>query len=220
MTREPSERVQEFALRELSGYQRHMRSLLLLAGLVSLPAFAAEVGQPAPEFHLPDLDGKVVKLSDLKGQVVVLEWFNPGCPFVKASHTRGTLVGDASRHMKTGVVWLAVNSSAPGKQGYGVEVNRAATKQFGMGYPVLLDESGQVGHAYGATNTPGMMVIDRDGRLVYRGAIDNSPDGEGEAPQGGTLVDYVSSALADLAAGRPVRYPETKQYGCTVKYRS
>ncbi len=198
-----------------------MRSWLVLAGLlVSSPALAAEVGEPAPGFSLTDLSGKAVKLSDLRGHVVVLEWFNPGCPFVKASHTRGTLVGAAVRHVKDGVVWLAVNSAAPGKQGYGAEANRAAVQEFRMGYPVLLDPSGKVGRAYGATNTPGMFVIDREGRLAYRGAIDNSPDGERQAPQGGALIDYVSSALEDLAAGRPVRTPETKQYGCSVKYGS
>ncbi|HET6438643.1 MAG TPA: thioredoxin family protein [Anaeromyxobacter sp.] len=197
-----------------------MRKSLVLLSLVAAPALAADVGGPAPEFSLPDLDGKVVKLSDLHGRTVVLEWFNPGCPFVRASHTRGTLVDDAARHQGAGVVWLAINSAAPGKQGYGVETNRDAARQYRMSYPVLLDESGQVGRAYGATNTPGMIVIDREGRLVYRGAIDNSPDGEQQAPQGGTLVDYVSAALDDLAAGRPVRYPETKQYGCSVKYRS
>jgi cytochrome oxidase Cu insertion factor (SCO1/SenC/PrrC family) len=199
-----------------------MRATLLLscALLSAAPALAADVGQPAPDFSLRDLDGKVVKLSDLRGRTVVLEWFNPGCPFVKASHTRGTLVGAAARQAGKGVVWLAVNSAAPGKQGYGVESNRAATQQFQMSYPVLLDESGQVGRAYGATNTPGMFVIDGEGRLAYRGAIDNSPDGERQAPEGGTLVDYVSSALDDLAAGRPVRHPETRQYGCSVKYGS
>jgi cytochrome oxidase Cu insertion factor (SCO1/SenC/PrrC family) len=197
-----------------------MRALLFLTSLLAAPALAADVGQPAPDFSLKDLDGKVVKLSDLRGKTVVLEWFNPGCPFVKASHTRGSLVGAAARQTGKGVVWLAVNSAAPGKQGYGPEANRAAERQYGMDYPVLLDESGQVGKAYGATNTPGMIVIDRDGRLVYRGAIDNSPDGEKGAPSGGTLIDYVSSALDDLSAGRPVRYPETKQYGCSVKYGS
>lgn len=198
-----------------------MRTHLALAGLLlAAPALAVDVGQPAPDFSLQDLDGKAVKLSDLRGRTVVLEWFNPGCPFVKASHTRGTLVGAAARQARKGVVWLAVNSAAPGKQGYGAEANRAAAQQFHMSYPVLLDESGQVGRAYGATNTPGMFVVDGEGRLVYRGAIDNSPDGEGQAPEGGTLVDYVSSALDDLAAGRPVRHPETRQYGCTVKYGS
>jgi hypothetical protein len=198
-----------------------MRTSLILAGLLlATPVVAVDVGQAAPDFTLQDLDGKAVKLSDLRGHVVVLEWFNPGCPFVKASHTRGTLVGAAARHAPEGVVWLAINSAAPGKQGYGAETNRAATRQLAMGYPVLLDESGQVGRTYGATNTPGMMVVDRDGHLVYRGAIDNSPDGEGDMPQGGALVDYVSSALEDLASGRPIRHPETKQYGCTVKYGS
>lgn len=198
-----------------------MRTSLALAGLLlAAPALAVDVGQPAPDFSLRDLDGKVVKLSDLRGHTVVLEWFNPGCPFVRASHTRGTLVGAAARQAAKGVVWLAVNSAAAGKQGSGTEANRAAAQELQMRYPVLLDESGQVGRAYGATNTPGMFVVDREGRLVYRGAIDNSPDGEGQAPEGGTLVDYVSSALDDVAAGRPVRHPETRQYGCTVKYRS
>lgn len=198
-----------------------MRSCLVLASLLlSSPAFGADVGAPAPDFSLKDLDGKTVKLSDLRGHVVVLEWFNPGCPFVKASHTRGTLVEAAARHAKDGVVWLAVNSAAPGKQGSGAEANRAAVQEYRMDYPVLLDPAGQAGRAYGATNTPGMFVIDREGRLVYRGAIDNSPDGEREAPQGGVLIDYVSSALDDLAGGRPVRYPETRQYGCSVKYGS
>lgn len=198
-----------------------MRSPLVLACLLaSSPVLAAEVGGAAPDFSLTDLQGNTVKLSDLRGRMVVLEWFNPGCPFVRASHTHGTLVGLAARQQKEGVVWLAVNSAAPGKQGYGAEVNRTAARELRMGYPVLLDPSGEVGRAYGATNTPGMFVVDRAGRLAYRGAIDNSPDGEQQAPQGGKLSDYVSSALADLAAGLPVRYPETKQYGCSVKYRS
>jgi peroxiredoxin len=200
-------------------YRDIMRTLASIAGLlIAAHTLAADVGQPAPAFSLRDLNGKVVNLSDLRGRVVVLEWFNPGCPFVRASHTRGTLVGEAARESKKGVLWFAVNSAAAGKQGYGIEANRTATKEFQMQYPVLLDESGEVGHAYGATNTPGMFVIDPQGRLVYRGAIDNSPDGERDAPEGGVLIDYVGAALDDLAAGRPVRYPETKQYGCTVKY--
>jgi hypothetical protein len=112
-----------------------------------------------------------------------------------------------------------VNSAAPGKQGHGAEVNRAAARDWKMGHPLLLDESGAVGRAYGATNTPHMFVVDRDGRLAYAGAIDNSPDGERRAPSGGGLVEYVSAALEDLGAGRPVRTPRTKAYGCSVKYR-
>jgi hypothetical protein len=135
---------------------------------------------------------------------------------VRASHTKGSLKDAQKRHPE--VVWLAINSGAPGKQGYGAEANRTGAEKFGMSHPILLDESGDVGKAYAATNTPHMMVIDKDGKLVYRGAIDNSPDGEGESPTDGKLVSYVDAALADLAAGRPVAVSETKAYGCSVKY--
>jgi peroxiredoxin len=196
-----------------------MRTILLAALLaVAAPALAADVGQPAPDFALQDLDGKVHKLSDHRGKTVVLEWFNPGCPYVVAAHTKGSLVDLARKQSKDGVVWLAVNSGAPGKQGHGVETNRAAAKAWSMGYPILVDESGAVGKAYGATNTPHMFVVSRDGMLVYKGAIDNSPDAERGSPQGGVLVEYVSATVEDLGAGRPVRTAQTKAYGCGVKY--
>jgi peroxiredoxin len=178
----------------------------------------AEIGKPAPDFALKDLDGKEVRLSSFKGKVVVLEWFNPGCPFVKNAHTKGSLKDAAKRHMQAGVTWLAINSAAPGKQGHGADTNREAAKTFAMDHPVLLDESGEIGHKYGATNTPHMMVIDENGLLVYRGAIDNSPDGEGESPSGGKLVSYVDAALGDLKAKKPIATAETKAYGCSVKY--
>jgi peroxiredoxin len=196
----------------------HKPIALASALLISTAAGAAELGKPAPAFALPDLDGKTVKLSDFKGKVVVLEWFNPECPYVRASHTQGSLVGTAARHMNEGVVWLAINSAAPGKQGYGVEKNRKALSAFGLKHPILLDEAGEAGHLYGATNTPHMFVVDKEGRLVYRGGIDNSPDGERGSPEGGKLIAYVDAALGDLAAGRPVRFPEGKAYGCSVKY--
>lgn len=180
----------------------------------------ARVGQEAPDFELSDLDGKKVRLRDYRGKVVVLEWFNPGCPFVRASHTKGSLVDLAARLEKKGVVYLAINSNAPGKQGHGAEENRKGARQFGMKHPILLDESGQVGRAYGATNTPHGYVIDAQGTLVYRGAVDNSPDGEGESPEGGSLMRYLEDAVVSTLAGQPVRVPETKAYGCTVKYGS
>lgn len=195
-----------------------MRTLLLALVAAASPAFAADVGQPAPDFALKDLDGKVHRLSDLKGTVVVLEWFNPGCPYVVAAHTKGSLVGAAARASKEGVVWLAINSGAPGKQGHGIDTNRTAARTWSMSYPILIDESGEVGKAYGATNTPHMFVVGKDGKLAYKGAIDNSPDGERGAPRGGVLVEYVPAALADLAAGRPVGIPQSKAYGCGVKY--
>ena len=200
-----------------------MTRLLALTVLLAPLAAAAEsarVGAPAPDFTLGDLDGKQVRLSDLKGKTVILEWFNPGCPYVAASHTRGSLVGAAQRATRSGVVWLAINSGAPGKQGHGIDTNRAAAREWKLEHPILLDEGGQVGRAYGATNTPHLYVIDPKGTLVYRGAIDNSPDGEGQSPTGGKLVRYVDAALEGLAAGRPVKTPDTKAYGCTVKYGS
>ena len=105
----------------------------------------AEVGKPAPDFALKDLDGKEVRLSAFKGKTVVLEWFNPGCPFVDKSHTKGSLKDAAKKHAKSGVVWLAVNSGAAGKQGHGVDTNRDGAKKYGMEHPILLDESGEVG---------------------------------------------------------------------------
>ena|SRR5688572_14867108 len=179
---------------------------------------AATVGQVAPEFSLPDIEGKAVSLADFKGKVVVLEWFNPGCPFVRAAHTKGSLVDAAKRARQAGVVWLAINSGAVGQQGHGAEANRKGVETFGLEHPVLLDEDGKVGRSYGAARTPHLFVIDAEGKLAYAGAVDNSPDGEGEAAEGGKLIRYVDQALAELAAKKPVSVPSTKAYGCSVKY--
>jgi AhpC/TSA family len=178
----------------------------------------AEIGKPAPDFTLSDTEGHPVHLADLKGKVVVLEWFNPGCPFVRKAHTKGSLVTTPKRYVDQGVVWLAIDSAGPGKEGYGPASIAQGKQAYGMTYPVLVDEAGDVGHAYGATNTPHMFVVDKAGTLVYAGAIDNSPDAEGESPTGGKLVNYVDATLADLAANRPVASPSTQAYGCSVKY--
>ena len=114
----------------------------------------AEVGKPAPDFALKDLDGKTWSLHELRGKTVVLEWFNPECPFVRMSHTKGSLVGTAKRHTDLGVVWLAINSSAAGKQGNGLEKNLEGKKRYDLSHPILLDASGEVGRSFGATNTP------------------------------------------------------------------
>ena len=151
---------------------------------------------------------------------MVLEWFNPDCPFVKASHTKGSLVDLAERQQKQGVVWVAINSNRPGSQGEGAERNQDAKREFKLSHPILLDPSGQVGKLYGAERTPHMYVIDPKGVLVYAGAIDNSPDGEGESPKDGKLVNYVEQALSAVAAGKAVEPAETEAYGCTVKYGS
>jgi peroxiredoxin len=201
-----------------------MRSLLPCAAFVlagSLAAFAgdtmkAEVGKAAPAFTLSDVDGKKVSLSDFKGKIVVLEWFNPECPFVKAAHGTGTLKDYPAAATKNGVVWLGINSNAAGAQGSGADKNRAAAKDFGMAYPLLLDEDSKVAMAYGAKTTPHLFVIDAKGNLAYEGAIDNAPMGKVEG--GGEKTNYVEKAIASLTKGEPVATTHTTSYGCTVKY--
>lgn len=185
------------------------------------PPGAKLVGKPAPDFALKDLDGKEVTLASFKGKTVVLEWWNPECPYVKKSHSVGSLVDTAEKHIKAGVVWLAINSGGPGQQGYEPEKSAEALKAWKLSHPVLRDEDGAVGHAYGATNTPNLFVIDANGVVQYAGAIDNSPDGERKSPTEGTeVINYVDAALEDLSGGKPVRTPSTKPYGCSVKYAS
>jgi peroxiredoxin len=180
------------------------------------PAAVAAVGQPAPDFTLPGADGKTYKLSDFKGKRVVLEWFNPECPFVKAAHETGPLKDLAGKTTATGVTWLAINSGAPGRQGHGAELNAAAANNWNLAHPVLLDETGAVGKAYGATNTPHMYLIDDRGVLVYRGALDNAPMGTPD-PAGPRLA-YLEDALAALAAGKALAQGETRAWGCSVKF--
>jgi len=192
-----------------------LAACLLLA--FALPAAALTLGEAAPDFTLTDLDGKAHHLADyLKaGKIVVLEWYNPGCPFIVKHHgTHKTMNETAAAAAKDGVVWLAINSGAPGKQGHGLELNRQAAQDFKLLFPVLLDEAGTVGKAYGAKTTPHLFVISADGKLRYQGAIDDAPNPGG--PVGET--NYVAAALADLKAGKAVATAETKPYGCSVKY--
>jgi peroxiredoxin len=192
-----------------------LAACLLLA--FALPAAALTLGEAAPDFTLTDLEGKTQHLADyLKaGKIVVLEWYNPGCPFILKHHkTNQTMTETAAALAKDGVVWLAINSGAPGKQGNGLELNKQAAQDFALNFPVLLDEAGTVGKAYGAKTTPHLFVISADGKLRYQGAIDDAPNPGG--PVGAT--NYVLAAVRDLAAGKPVATAETKPYGCGVKY--
>jgi peroxiredoxin len=173
---------------------------------------AAKIGEPAPAFSLTDTEGKTHALADLKGKVVVLEWFNPGCPVVQMHHKAHTMTDTAKKFEGKEVVWLAINSGAPGMQGHGKETNSKARKDWTLGYPVLLDEAGTVGRSYGAKTTPHMFVIDKTGTLVYAGAIDN-----GSGNKVGD-VNYVENAVTAALAGETVDTAETKPYGCGVKY--
>jgi peroxiredoxin len=169
----------------------------------------------APDFTLKDVDGNDVKLSDFAGKVVVLEWVNYDCPFVKYHYSDDvrTMENLARKYKAQGVVWLTINSTH--------YVTPASIKEWagekGIEDQILLvDTDGTVGHKYHAKTTPHMFVIDKNGTIVYQGAIDNAPLGhqrEGEA-----YVNYVDRALTEVLAGKAVSIPETKPYGCTVKY--
>lgn len=199
--------------------RRRLSAFLITAALLAcaLPAAALTVGEAAPDFTLTDLEGKTHQLADyLKaGKTVVLEWYNPGCPFIVKHHqTHKTMNETAAAVADKGVVWLAINSGAPGKQGHGLELNQKAAKDFALSFPLLLDESGAVGKAYGAKTTPHLYVISADGKLRYQGAIDDAPNPGG--PVGET--NYAAAALEAVLAGKPVATAETRPYGCSVKY--
>jgi len=199
------------------------KSALALAVVFSLglaaPAFAdATVGAAAPDFTLPAADGGTQKLSGFSGKTVVLEWHNSGCPFVHKQYDSGNMQSLQKEYTAKDVVWLTMNSSAEGKQGYETADEAEANMKKVGGAPshVLIDKDGTVGRLYGAKNTPTMYVIDKDGKLVYAGAIDDKPSTDVEDVK--TAKNYVKAALDDVLAGKPVETASTKAYGCSVKY--
>ncbi|MGC9453400.1 MAG: thioredoxin family protein [Phycisphaerae bacterium] len=165
--------------------------------------------EAAPDFTLQDQDGNEVSLSDYDGHIVVLEWINWDCPFVQRHYEAGTMKTLAEEYADDGVVWLAINSTHYATQAK----DREWIEQYDLPYPILHDPDGEVGHAYDAKTTPHMYIIDRDGGLVYEGAIDDDPRGNKDEP-----VNYVRKALDELLAGEDVSTPGTRPYGCTVKY--
>lgn len=179
---------------------------------------AAVLGQAAPDFTLGGADGKEHKLSDYKDKIVVLEWTNHECPYVKKHYGAGNMQALQKDAQDKGVVWLTINSSAAGQQGH-VTADQAQTIiADGKAVPAayLLDADGTVGHLYGAKTTPHMYVVNKDGTLVYEGAIDDAPSADSKTLANAT--NYVKAALADLEAGKPVATAQTKAYGCGVKY--
>jgi len=170
-------------------------------------------GRQAPAFELSSFTGRKVKLADLTGKIVVLEWFNSDCPFVRYHYDQATTMIDlAKKYKDKNVVWLAVNSTSTTTP----QANRQFAEKHKLPYPILDDRAGTVGRQYGARNTPHMFIIDKDGTLAYRGAIDNAPLGKVQGD--GTKINYVDQALAELTADKDVTTPTTTPYGCTVKY--
>lgn len=181
-------------------------------------AATAKVGEPAPAISLVDSTGKTRSLGEFAGKTVVLEWTNHECPFVGKHYGAGNMQAQQRGATDDGVVWLTVNSSAPGQQGHvdGAAADRIRGEAKAAQTAYLLDPDGTAGRAYGAKTTPHMYVIDPEGVLRYAGAIDSIPSADTDDIAKAT--QYVPQALAELAAGQPLSVTVTRPYGCSVKY--
>ncbi len=196
--------------------------LALLAGILIVGCKKEQPPQPtvyanetdqseylAPAFTLTDQNGNTVALSDYKGKIVVLEWINPDCPFVKRHYNKGTFTGLSDKYAEKGVIWLAINTT----HYFDIEKNLAFAKKTDIKYPILDDNKGTVGRLYKAKTTPQMFIIGKDGEIVYNGAIDDDAKG-----QKTDITNYVSQAIDQMLDGKEVIISETTPYGCTVKY--
>jgi len=203
--------------------------LISAAGLVAIarsgvltpaPAWAAtpKVGVAAPAFTALATSGKSASLADYRGQIVVLEWTNHDCPYVRKHYDTGNMQAIQKEAAGQGVTWFTIISSSPGTQGHvsAGQADELTASRKASPTAVLLDPTGVVGRMYGATNTPHMYVIDKAGTLVYAGAIDDRPTTRRADVQG--AQNYVREALQAVGAGQPVKTPQTRAYGCTVKY--
>ncbi|KAB2913711.1 MAG: thioredoxin family protein [Hyphomicrobiaceae bacterium] len=188
--------------------------------LVAGPAMQARVGAPAPAFTLKDSNDKTVSLADFKGKTVVLEWTNHDCPYVRKHYGGNNMQALQKKWTGQNVVWLSLISSAPGMQGYvrGAEANKLTVERGAAPSAVLLDPTGDVGRAYGATVTPHMYIIKGDGTLAYMGGIDDKPTSRQEDLK--TATNYVDAALTEVAQGKPVSVSTSRPYGCSIKYQS
>ena len=197
---------------------KRISSLLASLSLSTLAAASAGVGQPAPAFTLQDVDGKAVNLADYRGKTVVLEWHNFGCPFVKKHYGAGNMQALQKKY-GADVVWLTVNSTNTGSPDYAEPAAVKARLQQERAAPTayLMDAPGNTGRAFGAKTTPHMYIIDRSGTVVYNGAIDDKRSADPADIK--SAKNYVSAALDEMKAGKPVSVASTTPYGCSVHYR-
>jgi peroxiredoxin len=203
-----------------------MKTKLLLTAVATFIAgamYSADVppvGTAAPDFSLTDSNGKAHSLSQYKGKYVVLEWFNPECPFVKKHYGSDNMQKLQQEYTSKGVVWLTIDSNAPGAEGNMTpeQAQKIMSSWKTHQTALLLDPESNVARSYGAKNTPDMIVINPEGKIVYEGAIDNKPTpNPNDIP---SSTNYVKAALDESLAGKPVSNPTTKPYGCSVKYKS
>lgn len=201
---------------------KRLISILTVAVALGATAFAhasIEVGKPAPDFTLTDIGGQSHSLSSFKGKTVVLEWVNPECPFVVKHYMKSTNMQETQKAaMADGVVWLQINSAAPGKEGdYDEAKAKAWQQRVGANATAYFrDQNGKVGKLYDARTTPHLFIITPDGTLAYQGGIDSIRSANpGDIAK---ATNYVKTALAELKAGKAVTNPSTQPYGCSVKY--
>jgi peroxiredoxin len=192
----------------------------LAAALLPIAAAAQQVkvGDPAPAFTATDSRGQTQSLAEYRGKYVVLEWHNQGCPYTKKHYVSGNMQSLQKEWTAKGIAWFTVISSAPGEQGYvtSAEENDYLAKMHAAPTAVLMDSQGKIGRLYNAKTTPQMIVIDRAGKLIYDGAIDNRPTDDPGDVKGAD--NYVTDALTAALAGKPVNPAYTRPYGCSVKY--
>jgi len=196
--------------------------LITLTSLAATAVFALDpppVGSPAPDFSLANAKGETHSLSQYKGKYVVLEWFNPQCPFVKKHYGSGNMQELQEEYTGRGVVWLTINSSAPGTWGAlsPEQADQKMTEWKMHQTALLLDPEGKAGRAYGAKNTPNMVVVNPEGNIIYEGAIDSkATPNPGDIPNS---TNYVRAALDESLGGKSVTTAKTKPYGCAVEYK-
>jgi hypothetical protein len=198
------------------------RRLLIASVSLAFAAAAAaapSVGQPAPDFTLKDAAGKSVKLSDFRGKYVVLEWTNPGCPYVRKHYNSGNMPATQKDATAKGAVWLSINSTERDSYDYLPPAKLVAWLQERKSQPsaVLMDEEGSAGMAYGARTTPHLYIVNPEGRLVYAGGIDSIPSSNADDIK--RAVNYVKQGLDEALAGKPISQATTRPYGCSIKYK-
>ncbi|MCJ0761641.1 thioredoxin family protein [Variovorax terrae] len=195
-------------------------SALALFGAAPAAFAAAALGQPAPDFSLKDTAGKTVRLADFRGRYVVLEWTNPGCPFVQKHYNSGNIPATQKDATARGVAWLSINSTETASGDYLEPARLAAWYQARQSAQtaVLMDEEGTVGHAYGARTTPHLYIVNPQGVLVYAGGIDSIASARVDDLK--TATNYVRQGLDEALAGKAISQAATRPYGCSIKYKS
>jgi len=190
----------------------------IIGAIAVTSSFALEVGKAAPAFTAKTAKGTEVSLADYKDKVVVLEWLNFECPFIKKHYSSKNMQNLQAAYAEKGVIWLSVNSTAEGKHGYleAAKLAEKATAEGSKATEILVDTDGKIGKAFDAKVTPHMMIIGKDGKLAYSGAIDSSPSVKAEDVA--TAEKTFANALDAVLAGKEVTNATNKPYGCGVKY--